>query len=146
MPASSLTRDGASLKVEARSIGGVFEGRIAADRSSIDGTWTQGGGKLLLVLKPMKDQSGMERNRLQEPTGPCPHRAEDVSWGNLQGCGESLPGRMPFACRWVSQGLRIQTPGGGMLPGHNDPERPVRDRDAVRKITYENNFERQAGS
>ncbi len=44
MPASSVTRNGASLKIEAKGIGGVFEGTIAADQSSIDGHWSQGGG------------------------------------------------------------------------------------------------------
>jgi len=57
IPTSSVTRNGTSLKIEAKGIGGVFDGKIAADLSSIDGTWTQGGGTLPLVLKPVKDQA-----------------------------------------------------------------------------------------
>jgi hypothetical protein len=57
IPTSSVTRNGTSLKIEAKGIGRVFDGKIAADLSSIDGTWTQGGGTLPLVLKPVKDQA-----------------------------------------------------------------------------------------
>jgi len=60
IPTSSVTRNGAALKIEAKGIGGVFEGKIAADLSSIDGTWTQGGGTLPLVLKRVKDQAEVE--------------------------------------------------------------------------------------
>ncbi len=56
-PATSLTRDGVSLKIEAKQFGGVFAGKIAADHSAIDGTWTQGDHSLPLVLKPVKDTS-----------------------------------------------------------------------------------------
>jgi hypothetical protein len=55
LPVTSVTRDGAALKMEAKQLGGVFEGKIAADRSSIEGTWTQSGANLTLVLKPVKD-------------------------------------------------------------------------------------------
>jgi hypothetical protein len=55
MPATAVTRDGASLKIDVKAIGGVFAGKIAADRSWIDGTWTQVGNSLPLVLKPVKD-------------------------------------------------------------------------------------------
>src|SRR5580693_2016370 len=60
IPTSSVARNGTSLKIEAKGIGGVFDGNIAADLSSIDGTWTQGGGTLPLVLKRMKDKAEVE--------------------------------------------------------------------------------------
>jgi uncharacterized protein len=81
-PASSVTRDGAWLKVEAKSIGGVFEGRMAADRLSIEGTWTQRGRKLPLVLRPVKDLSQGQRKRPQNPAKPYPYREEEVSFEN----------------------------------------------------------------
>jgi hypothetical protein len=146
MPATSVRRDGASLKVEAKSIGGVFEGRIAADRSSIDGTWTQGGGKLRLVLKPVKDQSEMERRPLQKPTKACRIREEDASCPNPQGRDESLPGHQPFVPRWGSQAVRVETHPGQVFLARNHAERMVRDRDAIRKMPREENFERRAGS
>ena len=51
IPATSVTRSGSSLTVELKSIGGKFEGKIAADLQSIDGTWSQGGGSVPLLLK-----------------------------------------------------------------------------------------------
>jgi pimeloyl-ACP methyl ester carboxylesterase len=82
MPASSVTRDGVSLKVEVNAIGGVFEGRIAADRLSIEGTWTQRGGKLALLLRPVKDLSEGPRKRPQNPAKPYPYREEEVFFEN----------------------------------------------------------------
>ncbi|MFZ0804346.1 MAG: alpha/beta fold hydrolase [Terriglobales bacterium] len=102
LPVTSVTRDGASLKLEAKQIGGVFEGKIAADRSSIDGSWTQGGRSLPLVLKPVKDKSELERNRPQNPTRPYPYKEEEVSYDNtaqhvtLAATLTLPPGKKPF--------------------------------------------------
>jgi fermentation-respiration switch protein FrsA (DUF1100 family) len=82
LPVTTVTRDGSSLKMEVKKIGGVFEGKLAADKSSIDGTWTQGGGSLPLVLKPVKDHAELERKHPQNPTKPYPYRDEDVSYDN----------------------------------------------------------------
>jgi uncharacterized protein len=82
LPITSIVRNGQELKMEAKSIGGAFEGKIAADNSSIDGTWTQGGGNLALVLKPVKSQSELERNRPQNPKKPYPYLEEGVVYDN----------------------------------------------------------------
>ena len=66
-PSTSVTRDGASLKIEAKQFGGVYAGKIAADRSAIDGTWTQGDHNLPLVLKPVKDPSELQPKTPQNP-------------------------------------------------------------------------------
>jgi len=101
-PASAVTRDGASLKVEAKSLDGVFEGRMAADRLSIAGTWTQSGRKLPLLLRPVKDLSEGQRKRPQNPAKPYPYRQEDVSFENrvqnvtLAATLTLPPGRPPF--------------------------------------------------
>jgi len=55
IPTTSVTRDGSSLKIQIKSIGGAFEGKIAADLSSVDGTFTQLGSSHPLVLKRAKD-------------------------------------------------------------------------------------------
>jgi len=60
IPTSSVTRNGNSLKIEAKGMNGVYNGKIASDLSSIDGTWTQNGTDLPLVLKRSKDQAGNE--------------------------------------------------------------------------------------
>jgi hypothetical protein len=50
-PVTAVTRTGSSLKLELKGIGGVFEGKISSDLATIEGTWTQGGSTLPLVLK-----------------------------------------------------------------------------------------------
>jgi uncharacterized protein len=83
VPTSSVTRDGPALKIEAKGIGGTFEGKIAPDLSSIDGKWTQGGGTMPLVLKRVKDQAELEPPKHpQNPVRPYPYRDEDVSYEN----------------------------------------------------------------
>jgi len=61
IPATSVARDGAKLKVEVKSIGGVFEGKISADLSTIEGTWTQMGTSFPLALKRTKESGELER-------------------------------------------------------------------------------------
>src|SRR5271165_695440 len=79
---SSVTRNGTSLKIEANKLNGVFEGKIASDLSSIDGTWTQGGASTPLALKPIKDEAALEPKRPQNPVKPYPYYEEDVSYEN----------------------------------------------------------------
>ena len=82
MPTTSVTRNGANLKIEAKSIGGVFDGKIAADLSSIDGTFTQMGATHPLLLKRVKDQSELELKRPQNPVKPYPYKEEEVTYDN----------------------------------------------------------------
>ena len=80
--ASSVTRQESSLKIEVQKIGGVFEGKVASDGKSIDGTWTQNGARLPLLLKPVNNATQLERKRPQNPTKPYPYREEEVSYDN----------------------------------------------------------------
>ena len=102
MPVTSVTRDGASLKLEMKQIAGKFEGKIAQDLSTIDGTWTQGGNALPLLLKRVKDTAELERRRPQNPAKPYPYRDEDVSYANpaasitLAATLTIPPGKGPF--------------------------------------------------
>jgi uncharacterized protein len=82
IPTTSTTRSGATLKVEARGIGASFEGKISADLSSIDGTFTQAGSPHPLLLKRVKDQAELERKRPQNPVKPYPYREEEVTYDN----------------------------------------------------------------
>jgi hypothetical protein len=59
-PATSVTREGTSLKMEAKQFGGVYVAKIADDHSAIDGTWTQSDHQIPLLLKPVKDPSELE--------------------------------------------------------------------------------------
>jgi pimeloyl-ACP methyl ester carboxylesterase len=83
LPISSVTRDGASLKIEAKKISGTYEGKIAPDLSSIDGTWSQGKPLPLLLKKVTeKEQAEMAPKRPQVPVKPYPYHEEDVTYEN----------------------------------------------------------------
>ena len=51
IPVTAVSRNGQSLTMELKGIGGKFEGKIADNLQSIDGTWSQGGASVPLVLK-----------------------------------------------------------------------------------------------
>jgi putative CocE/NonD family hydrolase len=51
IPVTTITRDGAELKFEIRSIAGRYEGEINPELTTISGSWNQGGGSSPLVLK-----------------------------------------------------------------------------------------------
>jgi len=135
LPVTSVKRDGAALKMEAKQLGGVFEGKIAADRSLIEGTWTQGGANLPLVLKPVKDQSELERKRPQNPTKPYPYREEEVSYENkvqnvTLAATLTLPqGKGPFPGVLLITGSGPQDRNESLL-GHKPFSRPFRLSDA----------------
>lgn len=103
LPTSSVTRNGSTLKIEAKGIGGSFEGTIAPDLSSIDGKWTQAGGTLPLTLRRVKDEAELEPpKRPQNPVRPYPYRDEDVTYQNsvqnvtLAATITIPPGKGPF--------------------------------------------------
>jgi pimeloyl-ACP methyl ester carboxylesterase len=82
LPVTAVTRNGSSLKLELKGIGGVFEGKIDKSLTSIEGTWTQGGATFPLVLKRAKDTAELERRRPQNPVKPYPYREEEVAYDN----------------------------------------------------------------
>jgi pimeloyl-ACP methyl ester carboxylesterase len=102
LPVTKVTRDGSSLKLELKQLPGVFEGTIDKDRGSINGTWSQSGNSLPLLLKRVKDSAELERPRPQDPAKPYPYREEDVSFENstagirLAGTLTIPPGKGPF--------------------------------------------------
>ena len=79
---TTVTRNGSSLKMEVKPIGGAFNGNISADLLTVEGTWTQGPGILPLVLKRVKDTSELERRRPQNPAKPYPYHEEEVAYKN----------------------------------------------------------------
>ena len=54
IPATCVTRTGATLKIEFKQLAGAFEGSIYKGPASITGTWTQMGTSNPLVLAPAK--------------------------------------------------------------------------------------------
>ena len=101
IPVTKVTRDGATLKITIEKISGSFEGKIAADVSSIDGTFTQ-GAPMPLALHRLKDESQLELRRPQNPTKPYPYHDEEVAYDNrvqnvtLAATLTIPPGKGPF--------------------------------------------------
>jgi hypothetical protein len=102
LPVNSITRTGAELKFEMKSIAGNYDGTIATDLGTITGTWTQAGKSWPLVLKPVKNKSELELKRPQNPVKPYPYREEEVSYSNpaakieLAATLTIPPGKGPF--------------------------------------------------
>ncbi|HLY62922.1 MAG TPA: alpha/beta fold hydrolase [Terriglobia bacterium] len=82
IPVTTVTRDGASLKMEMTKLGGVYNGKIAKDLSTIDGTWSQSGRDFPCVLTRVKDTSKLDRPRPQNPVKPYPYHEEEISFDN----------------------------------------------------------------
>jgi uncharacterized protein len=51
IPVTTITRDGAELKFELKSIAGGYEGKINPELTAISGNWKQGGASMPLILK-----------------------------------------------------------------------------------------------
>src|SRR5579864_3260943 len=80
---SSIAREGAKLTMELKSINGAFSGTLNNELTTIEGTWTQNGASLPLLLKktkPEKIESAAPRP--QDPKKPYPYREEEVTYQN----------------------------------------------------------------
>jgi uncharacterized protein len=82
VPTTSCSRAGAKLMIDAKNISARFEGKIATDLQSIDGTFTLRGTPHPLLLKKVKDQAGRDVKRPQVPTRPYPYREQEVTYDN----------------------------------------------------------------
>jgi hypothetical protein len=51
IPLSAITLKDGKVRFEARGIGGIYEGTLAADGATLNGQWQQGGQTLPLDLK-----------------------------------------------------------------------------------------------
>jgi uncharacterized protein (TIGR03435 family) len=55
IPLTSIKQDGSSVKMALAAAGMTYDGKLTADNSEIDGTWTQAGTSLPLNLKHVSD-------------------------------------------------------------------------------------------
>jgi len=81
LPVSALAHDGAAVRFEVPSVGGVFQGTLAAGGANIDGAWTQGGAPLPLTFE--KRAAGAPEaalDRPQTPRPPYPYRVDTVAF------------------------------------------------------------------
>ncbi len=95
-PASRTGRCGFAFP----AIGAAFEGTMEPDGSAVAGTWSQGGRALPLTFRRLAAPFAVERP--QEPKGPFPYAAEEVTFrspaGGVELAGTFVlpPGEGPF--------------------------------------------------
>lgn len=93
IPATSITRSGATVTIALKRLGISYEGTVAADASAIDGMFTQAGSPLPLKLARIKDEAALEVRRPQNPVKPYPYHEEDVTYANKK-AGNTLAGTL----------------------------------------------------
>lgn len=111
VPVTVVTRNGSSLKLELKGIGGVFEGEIDKSLTSIEGTWTQGGGAIPLVLKRAKDAAELQRRRPQNPAKPSPF-FQTAKTGAPSECAEIEETMSPLALKKIASWVLKQSREG----------------------------------
>ncbi len=82
IPVEAATYKNGSLRLEVKSIKGVFEGILKADSKTIDGKWKQAGLDLPLVLNRIDKAPDLHRK--QDPVKPYPYVEEEVAYENKE--------------------------------------------------------------
>jgi fermentation-respiration switch protein FrsA (DUF1100 family) len=82
IPVDEVTFQNNHLHLNAKSIGGNYEGDTQEGRPGIEGKWTQGGMSVPLVLE--RTDKIPELVRPQEPKPPFPYEVREVSYKNKQ--------------------------------------------------------------
>ncbi|MDH4222223.1 MAG: alpha/beta fold hydrolase [candidate division Zixibacteria bacterium] len=80
IPVEEVIFQNGHLRLDVKSINGIFEGDIKEDRTTIEGQWSQGGVSIPLVLK--RSDKAPEVLRPQEPKPPYPYKEKEVLYEN----------------------------------------------------------------
>lgn len=91
IPVDEVTFQNNHLYLNAKSIGGTYEGDMREGKPGIEGKWTQGGMSVPLVLE--RTDKIPELVRPQEPKPPFPYEAREVSYENKK-AGITLTGTL----------------------------------------------------
>ncbi len=91
IPVEKATFEDGNLRLEVKSVMGIFEGKVKEDSSTIEGVWKQAGLTMELVLKRIEKVH--EVSRPQEPKKPFPYYEEEVSYENKK-AGIKLAGTL----------------------------------------------------
>ncbi|MBA3062144.1 MAG: alpha/beta fold hydrolase [Atribacteria sp.] len=89
-----------TLRLEVKSVGGIYEGKVSEDFLVIEGEWKQSGQTLPLTVKRV--DKAVEILRPQEPKKPYPYIEEELVYENkeagitLAGTLTLPPGKGPF--------------------------------------------------
>ena len=102
IPVTTISLKDSNLIFTVAAVRGFYEGKVNPDGMIIDGTWSQKGASLPLVLKRVKNVAELKQRRPQNPVKPYPYREEDVAYKN-DAAGITLaatltipPGKGPF--------------------------------------------------
>ena len=93
IPVEEVTFKDYTLRLEVKSVGGIFEGKVNKDFMIIEGQWKQSGQSLPLTVK--KVEKVAEILRPQEPKKPYPYKEEEVKYENKD-AGIILAGTLTF--------------------------------------------------
>jgi fermentation-respiration switch protein FrsA (DUF1100 family) len=91
IPVEQVTFEKSRLRLDAKSINGVFEGDLKEDKSAIEGQWKQNGVSAPLVLQ--RTDKVPELVRPQEPKPPYPYDEKEVVYENKK-AGVKLAGTL----------------------------------------------------
>ncbi len=80
VPLTALVEKEGTVRLEAQSVGGTFDGKLSDDGSEIAGEWRQGGGAMPLVFKRLEKAPDFARP--QDPKKPYPYEEEEVKFEN----------------------------------------------------------------
>ena len=90
VPVASTSVSGSTISISMPAAAITFEGTLSEDGAKIDGSFTQMGNLLPLVLERITEDEA-EMRRPQDPVEPFPYLSEDVTYPNPDG-GHTLAG------------------------------------------------------
>jgi hypothetical protein len=93
IPVDKVELKNNNLRLDVKSIQGVFEGEIKENGATIQGQWKQAGMSLPLILKRVDKVP--EVRRPQEPKRPYPYDEEEIVYEN-KSAGIKLAGTLTF--------------------------------------------------
>ncbi|KKH92026.1 hypothetical protein EO95_00820 [Methanosarcina sp. 1.H.T.1A.1] len=91
IPVETVTYKDGDLRLEVKSVRGVFEGTLKEDGKTIEGEWKQVGSALPLVLSRIDEKPEIRRE--QDPVKPYPYDEEEVVYENTA-AGVKLAGTL----------------------------------------------------
>jgi len=91
IPVEKVAFENGNLRLDVKSILGVFQGKLKEDGLEIEGEWKQSGQSFPLVLKRI--EKAAEVRRPQEPKKPYPYKEEEVVYENKE-AGITLAGTL----------------------------------------------------
>lgn len=83
IPVDSVLFEGGTLRLGMPAIGATYEGRLNAEGSTLEGTWSQGGRALPLTFERRSEAFALIRPQL--PKGPFPYESREVAFESAAG-------------------------------------------------------------